>query len=298
MAVATQSKPVLMKKVIATLGELPMSQAAVVSTVMRMTSDINTEVNKLSHALSTDQALTARVLRMSNSPFYGRMRGVTSLSEAIMILGFYTIRSLVVATSTCAMFKRDNKSGLERELWNHSLAVALGSRIVARCVGSPKVEEAFLAGLMHDIAKLVMLQRFSKEYQPVLDEADRRGAPHLEIERELLGFTHAELGAIILDQWNLPKFLVEVTRHHHDPDAGAAELGSGIGGNDVTKTAHIVCFANELARSQGCGFREPTGETMTGLRSTEFLALSPETIGQIADELKVRFAEEMKLFEE
>ena len=295
MTTVTQPKPVLLKRVIATLGELPISQAGVVSTVMRMTADINTEIHKLSHVLSTDQALTARVLRMSNSPFYGRMRGVGSLNEAIMILGFYTIRSLVVATSTYAMFKRDNNGGLERDLWNHSLAVALGSRIVARRVGSPKIEEAFLAGLMHDIAKLVLLQRFPEDYKPVLAAAARRGAPHLEIEREQLGFTHAELGAIILEQWNLPKFLVDVTRYHHDPDACAGEPETE---NGVTKTIHVVCFANELAKSLGYGFRESAYEDLARLSSTGFLALSPDAIGQIAEELNARYTEELKLFEE
>jgi putative nucleotidyltransferase with HDIG domain len=294
----TQSKPVLLKRVIATLGELPISQAGVVSTVMRMTADINTEIHKLSHVLSADQALTARVLRMSNSPFYGRMRGVSSLNEAIMILGFYTIRSLVVATSTCAMFKRDSSSGLERDLWHHSLAVALGARIVARHARSPKSEEAFLAGLMHDIAILVMLQRFPDEYRPVLVEAKTSRQRLVDIEREQLGFTHAELGAIILEQWNLPEFLVEVTRSHHSPDDLTPESGTGNGDNSLRMATHIVCFADGLAESLGYGFLASDCEDPAGLTSTGFLDLSPEAIGQIAEELNVRYTEELKLFEE
>jgi len=297
LTTATQPKPVLLKRVIATLGELPVSQVGVVSTVLRMTADINTEVYKLSHVLSADQALTARVLRMSNSPFYGRMRGVGSLNEAIMILGFYTIRSLVVATSTHAMFKRDH-SEWEKDLWNHSLSVALGARIVARRVDSRTVEEAFLAGLMHDIAILILLQRFPEEYKPVIAEAQLGHETLMDIERRLLGFTHAELGAIILEQWNLPSFLVEVTRFHHDPEASAQEAGS-IGGKDgVTRTAHIVHFADEMAKSLGYGFQESPSGNLADLSSASALALTPDTIAQVAEDLSIRFTEESKLFEE
>jgi HD-like signal output (HDOD) protein len=292
-----QSQPILLKKVIATLGELPVSQAAVVSTVMRMTTDMNTDLNKLSHALSADQSLTARVLRMSNSPFYGRIRGVSSLNEAIMILGFYTIRSLVVATSTYTMFKRDNSGGLEHDLWQHSLAVALGARITASHLRSPKMEEAFLAGLMHDIAILIMLQRFPEEYKPVQAAVVSSGIPRVTVEREQLGFTHAELGAIILEHWNLPACLVHITRFHHDPAGCTQGIGTDNGAG-LTRAAHIVCFADELARSLGYGFHESVPGDLAGLGSTQYLALSPETIGQIADELSTRYTEELKLFEE
>lgn len=298
MTVATQPKPVLLKRVIATLGELPVSHAGVVSTVMRMTADINTEINKLSQVLSADQALTARVLRMSNSPFYGRTRGVGSLNEAIMILGFYTIRSLVVATSTHAMFKRDNDSQLERDLWRHSLAVGLGARIVARRINSRNAEESFLAGLMHDIAILILLQRFPEEYSPVINEIQRSGMTLRDAEEEILGFTHTELGAIILDHWNLPKSLVEVTRYHHRPDAMLTELATTVGIKDVAITAHIVSLADELAKAAGCGFHETRQLDLTDHPSVKALGLRPDTIGQITEELTTRFSEELKLFEE
>ncbi len=294
----TQPKPALLKRVIATLGELPVSQVGVVSTVMRMTADINTEIHKLSQVLSADQGLTARVLRMSNSPFYGRMRGVGSLNEAIMILGFYTIRSLVVATSTHAMFKRDSNGELEKDLWRHSLAVGLGARIVSRRINSSCAEESFLAGLMHDIAILILLQRFPQEYMPVITEirAGRESLP--DVEKEILGVSHTELGAIILEQWNLPRFLVEVTRHHHHPESVPADAGKDGSGKEIVRTAHVVCFADGLAKSLGYGFHQPPQINLTEHPSAKFLGLTPEAIGQVSEELSARFAEELKLFEE
>lgn len=298
MITATQPKPVLLKRVIATLGELPVSQVGVVSTVMRMTADINTEIHKLSQVLSADQGLTARVLRMSNSPFYGRMRGVGSLNEAIMILGFYTIRSLVVATSTHAMFKRDSHGELEKDLWRHSLAVGLGARIVARRIDSRGAEEAFLAGLMHDIAILIMLQRFPQEYLPVITRI-RAGQESLpDVEKEILGVSHTELGAIILEQWNLPRFLVEVTRFHHNPGEVPADAGRDGSAKEIARTAHIVCLADNLAKSLGYGFHQSPVQNLAEHPSAGHLALTPEAIGEVSEELNARFAEELKLFEE
>ena len=135
MNTLTHSNPTLLDRIIETIGELPTSPT-VVASVMGMTKDLNTDVTKLSRVLSSDQSLTAKVLRLSNSPFYGRMRGVATLDEAIMILGFFTIRSLVVASSAYSMFNLGGQGGLEYRLWNHSLAAAMCARLTARRTGT------------------------------------------------------------------------------------------------------------------------------------------------------------------
>jgi putative nucleotidyltransferase with HDIG domain len=217
MQSAPPRNPQLLNKIVATIGELPTSPA-VVSTVIGLTADLNTEIDKLSRALAADPALTAKVLRLSNSPFYGRSRSVGSLNEAILILGFYTIRSLVVASSTYSLFGRKTESDVARILWDHSLATAMAARIVAARIRHRYVEEAFIVGLLHDIGKLILHQKMHEPYREVIKRVRLERQNFSPIELEQLGFTHSELGSIILARWNFPPFLVDAVGHHHTPE--------------------------------------------------------------------------------
>ncbi|GAB4329533.1 MAG: HDOD domain-containing protein [Candidatus Zixiibacteriota bacterium] len=294
MPTLTPSKPTLLDRIVETIGELPASPT-VVSSIMGLTNDLNTDLNQLSRVLSADQSLTAKVLRLSNSPFYGRMRGVATLEEAIMILGFFTIRSLVVASSAYSMFNKNGKGNLESRLWNHSLAAAMGARLVARRAGSKHIEEAFLAGLLHDIGSLIMVKKMRKEYDAVLAEANESNLDLADVERERLGFSHEELGSLILEKWNFPPILSLAVHHHHRPEA-LSESGAPAVDSETLLATHVVCFADALAKSLGHGICDTQSDDITTLPSARYLHLSPEMIADAAEELEERFAEELKLF--
>jgi HD-like signal output (HDOD) protein len=297
MKTTDRTKPILMERVIASIGELPTSPA-IVSSVMGLTSNLNTSIDKLSHALSSDLALTAKVLRLSNSPFYGRARTVQSLQEAIMILGFSTIRSLVVASSTYSMFKHGHDKGLEDNLWHHSLVTAMGARIIAKRIGKTQfIEEFFLAGLLHDIGVLVLLKRMPLEYAKVLEEERTAGTDRDEAERSILGFTHAELGSLVLERWNFPSILSNAVRCHSNPDSTCARSESGEGGKSEMMIAHAVNFADEVAHALGYGFMPLHDPDLLRLPSAKFLGLSAEGIIEITQELSDRVSDEQKLFE-
>ncbi|MEW5875507.1 MAG: HDOD domain-containing protein [Candidatus Zixiibacteriota bacterium] len=285
----------LLERIAATIGELPTSPA-VVSAVMGLTADLNTEITKLARALSADPALTAKVLRISNSPFYGRARSVSSLDEAVMILGFFTIRSLVVATSAYSMFKRNGGDGLEHSLWEHSLAVAMGARITARRLNAGHVDEVFLAGLLHDIGVLILLQKMPREYRGILDTARKNDTPLIELEKEKLGFNHVDLGVAMLERWNFPPFLVESIRLYRNPEVVSSNV-SPADLETVKRNAHIVCFADELAKTLGYDFHATIPVEMGGAPCVKALNLSPDCITNITEELTERFAEEQSLFE-
>jgi len=296
MNTLTCTKPTLLDRVVETIGELPTSPN-VVSAIMGLTSDLNTEITKLSRVLSADQALTAKVLRLSNSPFYGRVRGVGSLDEAIMILGFFTIRSLVVASSAYSMFSKGQSNSPESRLWAHSLATAMCARITARRVGVKHIEEVFLAGLLHDIGILILLKKMRKEYAGVLKEAAATGCDLIEAETNLLGFSHPDLGALILDRWNFPPILSHAVRQHHAPTKGVDDDNASADQKEMTQAAHIVCFADELAKSLGHSLQETCEVRLETLPSVGHLQLSEENITSIAEEVEERFAEEQELFE-
>ncbi len=199
MPTDTMARSSLLERAIATLDIFPLSQATVIKNVMSMTTSMDTAVEDLAKALSVDQALTGKVIRLSNSPFYGRVRTVATLNEAITILGFQTIRSLVVATSTSSMFRKGAEKVLEQKLWRHSLAVAIAARMVGQKHDRSLAEEAFLVGLVHDIAQLVLLQRFPKEYKPVMERTISSGETLSECEQEMLGFDQDDNALMIFD---------------------------------------------------------------------------------------------------
>jgi len=293
-----KTESVLMERVLASIGELPTSPT-VVSSVMGLTSNINTGVDKLSQALSADAALTAKVLRLSNSPFYGRARTVRSLNEAIMILGFSTIRSLVVATSTYSMFQHGQNKSLEETLWHHSLATAMAARIIAHRIGKKRlVEEFFLAGLLHDIGILVLLKKMPQEYLRILQQELTTGTDQLELELASFGFTHAELGSLLLERWNFPPTLSAGVKWHCNPELAANCPDSADGGKTELLIAHAISFADEIARSLGFGFDRKGAVELGRPSSAAFLGLSGDTIVEIIQELNDRLAEEHKLFEE
>ena len=159
--------------IISTVGELPASPA-IVSSLMSLTSDLDSTVDDISKVLAADQSLTARVLKLSNSPYYGRTKGVTSLDDAIFLLGFFTVRSMVIATSAHQIYKGGGESDSTSKLWRHSLSTAVACRQIAKRIKHPDKDEIFIAGLLHDIGKLVMLDKLKDRYRDIVAEVEEQ----------------------------------------------------------------------------------------------------------------------------
>jgi HD-like signal output (HDOD) protein len=216
---------------------------------LQIMQDPNYSVPALAQVVGLDQALVARVLQWANSPFYGLRRQVSRLEQAIMLLGSATVRELLLTASIGAMLDRHVSGyGLQRgDLWVHSVAVAAGARWLAETRRHPHPDQAFIAGLLHDIGKLVLDVLLQAETTWLGEWAERQaqGASFVDLERWLTGLDHAQLGGQIAEQWELPAPLVEAITFHHDParatiapditrwvhlaDAAALMLGIGIG---------------------------------------------------------------------
>lgn len=203
----------------------PLPQVAIKA--LRLIDDPRCSIPELSKVLSFDQALAGRILRWANSAFYGLRSQVATLDQAIMYLGLMTVRELVVAASVGDMLNRQVAGySLERgELWRHSVAVAAGTRWVARKQDYRALDRAFIAGLLHDIGKLVLdkLLRSDSRWQEQWNTLREQGVPFTEMERELTGYDHAEIGGFIAEKWNLPKPLCEAIALHHHPDMAESE---------------------------------------------------------------------------
>lgn len=232
MATATLTVEDIIKKT----AELPTIPAAALA-VMKEAESATGTARTISQHLACDQALSARVLRLANSAYYGLPQQVTDLSEAVVLLGMRSVRNLAVVAATYPWMQRP-LSGYALEpkaLWTHSFAVAVGSQLIARRTGLCDSDLAFTAGLLHNIGKVAMSVWLDRKLAAVLGLAQRDRLAFDEVERKLLGFDHAEVGAHLAETWNLPTSLVEPIRYHHEPNRVS-------GSNPVVDTVHLADF--------------------------------------------------------
>lgn len=206
--------------------------------------------------VENDQVMTLKILKLANSAYYGYPREIINLKEAIVILGLDTLKSLVLSLLTRQMLGNSLDSyGLQRgELWEHSMAVAMIARSIGRKVHAQKVERYFVAGLLHDVGKL-LLNVFLREYAEVLKQQISEGGMNFNVaEERVLGVSHADIGAELVSRWNLPEFLVNVVRYHHDHQAAPV-----IYARDV----YIVEMANKLASQVAPGASYDVDQTVS-----------------------------------
>jgi len=205
------------QEVIQNLGDLP-PLPQVATRVIRITADSNTSSEELQNLVRTDQALSAQVLRIANSAMFGRVREVTTLTQAILTLGFSTARSVVLASCVKNLFNRGPAGVQERTLWKHALVTGITGSAFSRALKLPVIEEAFLAGLLHDIGKSVLALKFPDGYAALLRRVqNQEGDDGLTQELDTFGFDHAMVGEALLTSWNLADSVQAVVRWHHDP---------------------------------------------------------------------------------
>jgi putative nucleotidyltransferase with HDIG domain len=245
--------------------------------VMTAIDDPNAAAPKVAAAVETDPAFAAQVMRLANSAFYGHARRVTTISDASLLLGFSTIKSLAISTHTSRLLAGSLPGyGLQRgELWHHSVAVAFTGRRLALEARVEPVEEAFVAGLLHDIGKLILSSRMEDAFDEVVALAEERRVPLHEVEVELLGFDHAELGAHIAAAWSFPPELEEAIRFHHSPSGATIKPA----------LSHCVHLADAACMMLGVGLG--ADGLMYGMdpHSLEVLGITPERLMHLMDDV-------------
>lgn len=202
----------------------------------------NIDIDTLSEKLSHDQALVATTLRLANSSFYGMPRRVTSIREAFAILGLKSVRTLITAAAVTQGFIANHHTADEIEKnWRHSIAVAVCAKALARQLHFDQ-EQAFTAGLLHDIGKLVLAIYFPLQYQATLVHRSTQDCTSFQAEREVLGIDHAMVGQALAGHW---KFHLEmqlaIGNHHAPEEAGHSPLIS------LVHVADSIVHALDLA---------------------------------------------------
>lgn len=184
-------------------------------------TDPDVSTNEIANVVSLDPALCARVLRAVNSAYFGLRGRVDTISKAISMIGTSELHSLVLATSASQAFKNISSKLIDMEsFWQHSVRAALAARALAGTSLKRHRERVFLAGLMHDVGKLVIFHQLPAQAARIL-QASQAGHAYDACEQALLGFTHADVGAALLERWNLPTSLTQPVRFHHDYEMAA-----------------------------------------------------------------------------
>ena len=255
-------------------GDLP-TMPAIANQVVQAVDNPDTSIDDIRALIDQDAAIAARILKISNSALYGFPSEIQSLSHAISLLGTMTVRNLVLAASMKETYKRFGL--LEKLLWQHSSLSGPVAALLAdyRGIGvDPEI--AFTAGLMHHIGKTALANSHRAEYERVMMTVYNEGRSFTDMENEVFGFSHAELGAAVVQQWGLPDSLVLTIQHHHNPGM-LAELD-----DDVARTCALTTVTSMALSKLGVGRSRPIDDLdLTAQPAWVFLELSDTDLDPI-----------------
>lgn len=272
---------------IATLPEITLR-------IIELVEDPASTAQDLHKVIANDPALCSRILKVVNSAFYGLPRQIGSINRAIVLLGLNAVKNIAIATSLTKLFRGGELCPRfsARDLWIHCMATGAGSKLICDQLKLGLPDEAFLAGLIHDIGIMVEMQAMREKLIEVFDEMkyDAQGVPTTDmrrIEQSVIGADHCAFGSGLCELWKFPKSFVHVASHHHDP----LQLPSG-----NRMLACVVHIADHLAAQLGYGFRADVQSMTIDPHVAEELGLGMHQVGaiklslpQIFDEVKATF---------
>ncbi len=274
--------------IVRTMGDLPPSPL-VATKLLELLNEPDTELRELVTTLSLDPAVSARILKMANSAVYDQQRKVTTVERAIVILGQNNLRNIALDSSL-----RNAKRTyglLERRLWENSIGSAVGCRLIARASGTCDAEEAYLAGLLHQVGKTLMINRDKALYQEVQRIVDAGDGELIDVERGLYAYSHDLVGAALLDNWSFPEQLIAATHHHHDFEGLADE------DSELYTLCSIINLADGFCRYFGIGYPHPNEEIdLALLPGALTLELNPVMIDKLLQQFEEAFSRERRLF--
>lgn len=231
---------VTMERVLRDVRQLP-SLSVVVRELLDSFEGDNVRIPQLVNKINRDQGLAARVLRVANSAFYGFPGNIGSINEAVVVLGFHAVRSLALASGIIGQFSPSEGRQFDRlAFWQHAIGTGVAARVLANTLGR-NAEEAFAAGLLHDVGKLVLDAHFHEDFCAVLAHLKSNDSTMLEAEKSVLGMDHATIGYEVARQWKFPTAIQQAIRDHQHPDAQTASMLT-----DMVHVANVLVHALEI----------------------------------------------------
>lgn len=280
------------KKIISSIADLP-TLPIVVTKLMELVDNPMSTARDINNVIKTDQSLTAKTLKLVNSAYYGFPRSIATVTDAVVILGFNTVRSLALSATVCKMFSGKSESFDRSQLWEHSIAVAFASRIIAKKVKYQEEEEAFVVGLLHDIAKIIEDQYFHEDFVKAIEESKSKKIDLTIAEKEYIGMDHSLIGRRIADKWSLPSKVTKVIGYHHQPQF------AGVGEDKIL--ASIVHVADVVVKIRKIGNSGNYGPLAINKAAVETLKISKvdlaDTVQKLVIEMK-KAADFLKIVQE
>jgi putative nucleotidyltransferase with HDIG domain len=185
---------------------------------MLVLEDKNVSIKKLSELIEKDQALAVRILKVANSAFYATLSKVSSIDHALVILGLQEVKGILLAFSIHNFFSQTQFNGFGREdFWKHSMICAQIAKYLAQNFSVQKDETLFLSGLIHDMGKIVFDQYLHEEFLKIIDYVSTNNTGFSKAEKEILGITHYQVAAKLLQKWNFPEKVIMQVFYHHAP---------------------------------------------------------------------------------
>ncbi len=250
--------------------------------VNEMVEDPRTSAAAIGKVISRDTALTAQLLRLANSAFYNFPSNISTISRAITVIGERELRYLVLALSAVRAFSKVPIELINMaSFWRHSVYTGVMARLIASKCNVLHAERLFVSGLLHDVGMLVVLGRLPELESEAMHRSEESGEELFRVEDEVLGFNHADVGCLLMKQWNLPDVLCEAVGHHHDIEAaGEARLD-----------AAIIHIANAVANAAELPVEYAGPRPIIDPLAWDITNINEETIEELTEEAVPLFAE-------
>ena len=272
---------------LASLPTMPM----VALRVHKMLEDEDVAIAKLVHVIQSDPAVVARMVKMANSSFYGSRREIRTIPDAIMTIGLSALRGTVLQAALQELYQPFGPT--EIMLWEHANAVAMAARFLASHLRPALAEEAFLAGLLHDIGMLVLNWTAPEKFSLVLthEELDSE-ANFAADEFEVFRVSHGEVGGWVLRNWEFPEELIAVAKDHHNFLELEAGSGAPSGQPSPSWLTTLVSLADVICLKAGIGYQRNEVAAWENLPHLSLLGLDAHRIDQLSNEFLEKYVEE------
>ncbi len=216
--------------------------------ILQLTRHRNTSLQQIASLIEKDPSITAKILKVANSPIWGYSGRIESVQRALVMLGLKQVFNIVISISLYSTFAnlKPNPKFDRHKFWMHSVGTGQIARRLSTSIKLNFQGEEFVAGLIHDIGKMILDQYWEKQFVEIIQQAHQNDKPIIEIEGQYLGCTHAELGAFLLHYWNFPKSIVDVVHYHHWPERSTGQK----------ELVAVISLSDELCELWGIGFDE------------------------------------------